>query len=185
MSVARLAARAIIGGLFIGHGTQKLQGWFGGPGLEGTDAMMQSLEMHPARRNAIAAGVTETAGGALIAAGLATPLASASLIGTMITAVRKVHLANGPWSANGGYEYNLVLIAALLALAEDGPGAMSLDAAMNRERSGVAWGLGALALGAAASTAAIELGRRSAPAAASDDGTSPYPETSGDPVTAD
>ncbi len=183
MNVARLAARAIIGGLFVGHGTQKLQGWFGGPGLQGTEGMMQALDMHPPRRNAIAAGVTETAGGALLATGLATPLATAGLIGTMITAIRKVHLPNGPWAANGGYEYNLVMIAALLALAEDGPGTLSLDAARGSERSGLLWALGALALGAAASTAAIELGSRSAPTTDTDGDPSAYPETAGDPVT--
>lgn len=173
MNVARLAARSIIGGLFIGHGTQKLKGWFGGPGLAGTQGTMQAIGMHPARANAVAAGVTETAGGALLVAGLATPLASSALIGTMITAIRKVHLPNGPWVSKGGYEYNLVLIAALLALAEEGPGDISVDAALGRERSGLRWGLGALALGAAASTAAIELGRRFA-----------HPGNSaGDPVT--
>jgi len=125
MSVGRFAARVGIGGLFIGHGTQKLKGWFDGPGLEGTETMMASLNMHPPRRNALAAGVTETAGGALLVLGLATPLASASLIGTMITAIRKVHLPNGPWAAKGGWEYNAVLIAALVALAETGPGVLS------------------------------------------------------------
>lgn len=165
MNVARLAARVVIGGLFIGHGTQKLRGWFGGPGLEGTAGMMESLEMHPPRRNAVAAGATETVGGAMLAAGFATPLASAALIGTMITAVRKVHLPKGPWNMEGGYEYNLVLISALLALAEEGPGDVSLDAALGIERTGVNWALFALAVGAGASTAAIEAGRRSAPQA--------------------
>ena len=61
--------RAVVGGLFIGHGLQKLKGWFGGPGLEGTEQMMQSLEMEPARRNAVVAGAVETAGGAMVAAG--------------------------------------------------------------------------------------------------------------------
>ena len=182
MSVGRLASRVLIGGLFIGHGTQKLKGWFGGPGLEGTDAMMQSINMHPARRNSIAAGVTETAGGAMLAMGLATPLASAGLIGTMITAIRKVHLANGPRAANGGWEYNAVLIAALVSLAED-PGEVSADRLLGQDRSGVGWGLGALALGAAVSTVAIEAGRRAAQDALADDGTSPHPDTAGDPVT--
>jgi putative oxidoreductase len=186
MSMGKLAARVLIGGLFVGHGTQKLKGWFGGPGLQGTDGMMHALGMHPPRRNALAAGLSETAGGALLVAGLATPLASASLIGTMITAIRKVHLPNGPWAANGGYEYNLVLIAALLALAEEGPGDISLDAALGRERTGPGWGLAALALGAVASTAAVELGRRAAPAAATDDPDgSPAGDTAGDPVTSD
>jgi putative oxidoreductase len=165
MNVARLAARVTIGGLFVGHGAQKLKGWFGGPGLEGTEGMMESLDMHPPRRNALAAGMTETVAGALLAAGFATPLASAALIGTMITAIRKVHLPQGPWATEGGYEYNLVLIAALLALAEEGPGDISLDAALGSERTGVPWALAALTLGAGASTASIELGRRNAPAA--------------------
>jgi putative oxidoreductase len=161
MNVARLAARVVIGGLFVGHGTQKLKGWFGGPGLQGTEGMMQQLDMHPPRRNAIAAGTTETVGGALLMAGLATPLASAALIGTMITAIRKAHLPQGPWNTEGGYEYNLVLIAALLALAEEGPGDVSMDNALGLETAGLPWALGALGLGAAASTAVIEMGRRS------------------------
>lgn len=183
MSVARLTARVLMGGLFFGHGTQKLEGWFGGPGLEGTDAMMQALDMHPARRNSVAAGVVEAAGGAMLGLGLATPMASAALIGNMVTAMRKVHLPNGPWAANGGWEYNAVLIAALVVIAEQGPGAVSLDRMLGLERSGVTWGLGALALGAAASTAAIEMGRRSAPTASPDNGSSPFPDTAGDPVS--
>jgi putative oxidoreductase len=182
MSVGKLAARALIGGLFIGHGTQKLAGWFGGPGLEGTSGMMTALDMHPARRNALAAGITETAGGALLAAGLATPLASAALIGTMVTAIRKVHLSNGPWAANGGWEYNAVLIAAAAVLAEQGPGPVSLDHVLGTERSGAFWGLGALALGVATSFAVVEAGRRNAPAA---EPAAPFGETAGDPVTSD
>jgi putative oxidoreductase len=182
MSVGKLAARALIGGLFVGHGTQKLAGWFGGPGLEGTQGMMTALNMHPAKRNALAAGITETAGGALLAAGLATPLAGAALIGTMVTAIRKVHIANGPWAANGGWEYNAVLIAAAALLAETGPGPVSLDHALGIERSGVAWGLGALALGVATSYAVVELGSRNAPAVET---AAPFGETAGDPVTSD
>jgi putative oxidoreductase len=185
MHVGRLAARVAIGSLFIGHGTQKLFGWFGGPGLEGTEGMMASLNLHPPRRNALAAGISETGGGALVLAGLATPLAAAGLIGTMATAIRKVHWANGPWAANGGYEYNLVLIAALAALVETGPGDMSLDALLGRKLSGPAWALAALATGAAASAAVIALGSRSAPAASSEPATPPYPDTAGDPVTSD
>lgn len=163
MNIARLAARTIVGGLFVGHGMQKLAGWFGGPGLEGTEGMMASLDMRPARRNAVAAGVTETAGGALLVAGLATPIACAGLIGTMITAIRKVHWSSGPWAAAGGYEYNLVLIAGLLALAEEGPGDISLDTALGLDTTGVKWSLGALAVGAAASTTAVWMGRQAPP----------------------
>ncbi len=160
MNIARLAARAVIGGLFVGHGTQKLLGWFGGPGIQGTAQMMESLELKPARRNAIAAGASETAGGALMVLGLATPLASAALIGTMITAIRKVHWPSGPWVSSGGYEYNLVLIASLLALAEEGPGDVSLDMALGLDLTGPKWSLTALGLGAAASSAAVWIGRK-------------------------
>lgn len=190
MQIGRFLARAVIGSLFIGHGTQKLFGSFGGPGIEGTSGMMESLDMRPARRNAYAAGVAETGGGALLVAGLATPLACAALIGTMVTAIRKVHLPNGPWAANGGYEYNVALIAALVALAEDGPGAPSLDRLLGMERRGAGWGLVALVAGLAASTLAIEVGRRGGAAAATptapaEPPSSPYPDTAGDPVTSD
>jgi putative oxidoreductase len=186
MQIGRFLARLVIGALFIGHGAQKLFGSFGGPGLEGTSGMMESLDMRPARRNAVAAGAAEAGGGALLVAGLATPLACAALIGTMITAIRKVHLPNGPWAANGGYEYNVALIAALVALAEDGPGTLSLDALLRLQRKGSGWGLLALLLGAVASTAAIEAGRRAGPAqpvaaAPAEPDVSPYPATAADP----
>jgi putative oxidoreductase len=110
----------------------------------------------------MAAGATETAGGALLAAGLATPLAAAGLIGVMATAIRKVHLKNGPWVSDGGYEYNLVLIAALLALVDGGPGELSLDRVLRIHDTGPWWALASLALGVGASTAVIEAGRRMA-----------------------
>ena len=184
MTVGRLTARVLIGGLFFGHGMQKWTGWFGGPGLEGSDGMMASLDMHPPRRNSIAASAVESIGGPLVAVGLGTPLASAALIGNMLVAIRKVHLANGPWAANGGWEYNAVLIAALALLAEQGPGPVSLDHALGLERSGPLWGLGALGLGTAAAFGAIEAGRRAAPAV-SPVADTPYPDTAGDPTTSD
>ena len=111
MKLASLAARALIGGLFVGHGLQKLTGAFDGPGLDGFAGMMESMSMHPPRRNALAAGLSETGGGALLAAGLLTPLASPWLTGTMLVAIAKVHASNGPWVTGGGWEYNAVLVA--------------------------------------------------------------------------
>jgi len=180
MKIGRLIVRVVIGGLFIGHGTQKLFGWFNGPGPAGAQQMMHRLNLHPTRRNALAAGVTETAGGALLVAGLATPLGAASLIGVMITAIRTVHLKNGLWAANGGYEYHLVLIAALLALVDGGPGELSADAAFGIHKPGLAWALTALTAGAAASILTVELGHRAAPASLSSDTTE---RIAGDPVT--
>ncbi|HEY5387068.1 MAG TPA: DoxX family protein [Thermoleophilia bacterium] len=160
MDSGRLLLRLVIGGLFIGHGTQKLFGWFGGSGLEATAQGFESLGLAPGRRNALAAGIAETAGGASLALGLATPLAAAGLISVMVTAVRTLHWKNGPWSTNGGYEYNAVLIAALLGLAEAGPGQWSLDHALGRERSGLIWLIAALAAGTAGSLSATALAHR-------------------------
>lgn len=160
MGIARLGARALIGGLFIGHGTQKLFGWFDGPGRPGTEAMMESIEMRPGKVHAVLAGVTETVGGSLLAAGLATPLASAALTGVMTTAITKVHLPNGPWVSKGGWEYNAVLIGVVTALTETGPGQLSLDHLLGIERSGTRWALGALGTGVAAAFATMALGRR-------------------------
>ncbi len=112
--------RAVIGVLFVGHGTQKLFGWFGGHGLEGTGQFFESLGLRPGRRHAMAAGAAEAGGGAALALGLFTPAAAATLIGVMSQAIRTVHLKNGPWVTDGGYEYNLALIATLVALADVG-----------------------------------------------------------------
>jgi putative oxidoreductase len=166
MTTGTLILRALIGGLFVGHGLQKLKGWFGGGGIDGTAQMMEATGMRPARRNAVAAGITETAGGAALALGVLTPVASAGLISVMLTAIRKVHWSKGVWNHDGGYEYNAVLIAAVAALAGDGPGAASIDAAFGRRRWGVLGMVFALAAGAAGSIGAVELGRRSAPVAA-------------------
>lgn len=162
MRIGRLLLRLVVGGLFFGHGTQKLFGWFDGPGLDGTTGMMKGLGLEPARDNAIAASATEAAGGAMILTGTLTPVAAAGLIGTMITAIRTVHFRNGLWNGGGGYEFNLVLIAALFYLAENGPGCVSVDAAVGCRCAGQSrWhGLAALAAGAAGSTLVIGRGRR-------------------------
>jgi putative oxidoreductase len=148
MKIGALLLRLVVGGLFVGHGTQKLFGWFGGHGLDATAQGFEQLGLRPGRPNAIAAGTAEAGGGALLALGLETPLAASVLIATMLTAIHRVHATKGPWLTNGGYEYNLVLIAAALALVEAGPGALSLDGARGRERSGAGWALAALAVGA-------------------------------------
>ncbi len=176
MKLGLALARLTIGGLFIGHGTQKLFGWFGGHGREGTAGFFESVGLSPGDRNAVAAGASETAGGALLAAGLFTPAASALLSGTMITAARTVHLKSGVWNTNGGYELPLVYVAALLAIVDAGPGGWSLDAARGTERWGSAWAIASLAAGAAGS-AAVTAAAAKAPAP-------PAEAPAGDPATA-
>jgi|SRR5579875_3526493 len=143
----RLLLRVTVGGFFVGHGTQKLFGWFGGQGLAATAQNFERMGMRPGKRNALAAGIAETAGGAAIAAGAGTPLAASGLIAVMLTAIKRVHWRNGPWMANGGYEYNVVMIAALLTLAEVGPGRLSVDASQDLDWHGPWWMLAALLLG--------------------------------------
>ena len=140
--------RGVIGWLFVGHGTQKLFGWFDGAGIERTSGMMGSLELRPPRRQAVAAGLTESVGGALLVLGALTPFATSGLTAIMVTAIRKVHAAKGPWNQAGGWEYNAVLIAALTALAENGPGHPSVD---GDHFHGRFWALASLGTGIAGS----------------------------------
>lgn len=139
--------RVGVGAVFMAHGAQKLFGWFGGHGLEGTGQFFESgLQMAPGKRNATAAGVSEFGGGALLATGLATPIATTALTSTMVTAIWKVHKDKGFFTQDGGWELNAVLIAALLAIAE--------------EQSGPAAAAFTLAAGVGGAFGAMELGRR-------------------------
>jgi putative oxidoreductase len=157
MNPGKFAIRAVIGPLFVGHGTQKLFGWFGGHGLEGTAGFFeQGIGLRPGKRHATAAGLSEAVGGALLTAGALTPLASSMIIGAMTTAIRKVHAPKGPWVTDGGYEYNAVLIAAMVAIAESGPGKPSVDAAAFPKLKGAGWALLALGAGVAGSYLATE-----------------------------
>jgi putative oxidoreductase len=166
MNLGKLALRGVVGPLFVGHGTQKLFGWFGGHGLEGTAGFFeQGIGLRPGKRHATAAGVSEALGGALLTLGAATPAAAGMVIGTMVTAIRKVHAPKGPWVTEGGYEYNAVLIAAMFALAESGPGTPSIDSAVFPRMKGTGWALLALGAGVAGSYLATEYFNEPAPAA--------------------
>jgi putative oxidoreductase len=166
MDLGRALLRGTAGPLMMGHGTQKLFGWFGGHGVEGTGGFFESLGLRPGKRHASAAGAAETLGGALLTVGALTPLASALVSGVMMTAIRKVHLKNGPWVTAGGYEYNLVLIAVTAALVEAGPGRPSVDAALFPRLKGNWWALASIAAAAAGSWLATERFSEVAPAAA-------------------
>lgn len=112
-----LIIRVVLGLLMVGHGAQKLFGWFGGYGLKGTGGWLDSIGVKPGVLMALAAGLSEVVGGLLFAAGLWTWLGAVLLIIPMIMAIVKVHGANGLWSTQNGYEYNLVLIAVFVGIA--------------------------------------------------------------------
>jgi len=124
-----LALRAVVGGVLFAHGAQKLFGWFGGGGPEGTAAAMEHMGFEPGRQNALAAGLGEAGGGALLVVGLATPAAGSIVAGTMAGA-SAVHFPSGFFAHGGGYEYPAVLGACGLALGIAGAGRYSLDHAL-------------------------------------------------------
>ena len=149
MSIGLLILRLVVGLALAAHGTQKLFGWFGGYGLAGTAGFLEQLGFVPGRRNALFAGLAETAGGLLLALGLATPVAAAMIVAVMVVAAVSVHLKHGFFVHNQGYEYTLVLAIVALTIAFTGPGPISLDALLGLHDAGDGWGLGALALGLA------------------------------------
>jgi putative oxidoreductase len=148
VELGRFLLRATIGSFFVGHGTQKLFGWFGGDGPKATSENFESAGLRPGRAHAVLADAEETSGGALLAAGVATPAAAGALSAVMLTAIRTVHSSKGPWVRNGGYEYPVVMLAALFELAGAGPGRLSLDAPFRRERRGTRWAFAELAAAA-------------------------------------
>ena len=159
MEIALLVLRLVAGLGFAAHGAQKLFGAFGGHGLEGTANFFEQIGLRPGKVHAWAAGSAEFFGGLLIALGLVTPVAAAALIAVMTAAVVTVHLRNGFFVSNNGYEYNLALAASVFALAGIGPGEWSLDSALGLDLAGTGWALGALAAGMAGGLGAVLSGR--------------------------
>ena len=141
MTLGLLIIRVVLGLLLVGHGAQKLLGWFGGAGLRGTAGFFDSVT-----------------GGALVALGLLTPLGAAIVIGTMFAAAA-VHSSHGLWNANGGYELPLLYAVTALGLGFTGPGRVSLDSLL-----GLSWswpfGVYAAALGLLAGLTMVPLRRR-------------------------
>ena len=123
-----LVPRLLIGIIFIAHGAQKLFGWFGGHGIEGTGKWMASIGLEPGALMALISGGAEFFGGLFILLGLFTRLGAFLLIITMIVAIFTVHLHNGLFVSNGGYELNLALSATCISLAFSGAGRLSVDA---------------------------------------------------------
>jgi putative oxidoreductase len=125
-----LVLRVVLGVIFMGHGAQKLFGSFGGPRISGFAKMLEQLGVKPAKPMAILAGHAEVVGGILVMVGFLTRLAAVALVGVMIVAVLTVHLKNGFFNTNGGYEFNLALAGMALTLLIVGAGAYSLDAVL-------------------------------------------------------
>lgn len=162
MEVGLFIIHALIGALLAGHGAQKLFGILGGFGLEGTAGYLESFGLRPGKLFAAAAGTAELAGGVLLAAGLFTPLAAALIGATMLVAARTDHAGKGIWIFNGGSEYVLTVAAVVLALAFNGAGTWSVDAAIGWDVAGLAWGLGALGVAVVGAAGVLALTHREA-----------------------
>jgi len=122
-----LALRLPIAIIFIAHGAQKLFGWFGGYGLEGTGQWMASIGLEPGYAMALLAGSAEFFGGLALLVGLLVRPAALMLSLTMIVAIFSVHFANGLFMTDNGYEFGLALLAASASLMFSGAGKLSLD----------------------------------------------------------
>ena len=131
LNFSLLILRVAVGLLLVGHGSQKLFGWFGGHGFAGTTGFLKSVGFKPAGFWALLASVGEFGGGLLLALGLLTPLGALAVFASMLMATIKFHGSKGLWAAKGGYEYPLLLAILGLVLGLMGPGSYSLDALLD------------------------------------------------------
>ena len=166
MDQGLLLARLVIGLLMAAHGTQKLFGWFGGYGLDGTGGFFETLGFRPGRFFAATASLGELAGGILVAAGFLGPIGPALMLAVMIVAAVSVHWSHGVFAANNGIELPLLYATGAVTLALTGFGRFSLDALLGLTALWtplITWSILAIAVIGAAANLAI---RRRAPATA-------------------
>jgi putative oxidoreductase len=161
MSYGILLLRLAFGLSVAAHGAQKIFGAFGGHGPSGTAGYFGTLGFRAPLVLAVVAGIAELSG-LLLAAGLLTPFASLLIVIVMLNAIGSVHWRHGFWNTAGGYELNLLIVAAVTAIAAIGPGRFSLDRLIGWDDnlSGLWWGVGVLAVGAIVSAITLSIGRR-------------------------
>ena len=158
MTIGLLLIRLVVGLILAAHGSQKLFGWFGGWGIEGTGKAFAQMGFVPGRRSAILAGLAETGAGLLLVLGAASPLAAAIAGSVMLVAIVSAHLKQGFFTSNGGYEFPLLLGLAALSLAFTGPGRVSVHALLGLGTAGWVWG--AAAVVAAIGAGGVQLASR-------------------------
>ncbi len=125
--IGLLILRLAVGGLLAGHGSQKLFGWFSGPGLKGTAGWLESLGLTPGAPWATVASTSEFGGGVLTTLGFLHPFGPLGTMGAMIMATAKAHWGKPIWASQGGAELPVINMATALALTLTGPGRFSLD----------------------------------------------------------
>jgi putative oxidoreductase len=161
-----LLARLILGVLMVGHGTQKLFGWFGGHGLAGTAGFFEQLGFRPGRLFVAVSALAEVGSGILVALGLFGPVGPALMLSVMIVAAVSVHWKNGVFATANGIEVPLLYATGAVALAFTGPGPFSLDSVLGIDHAWTpALKAAALAVGVAGGVVNL-LARRAAAVAA-------------------
>jgi putative oxidoreductase len=131
LSLGLLVLRVVVGLTLAGHGAQKVFGWWGGPGMKAWTEGVAKMRIRPAVPFAWLAALAELGGGLLLAVGFLSPLGSLAIIGTMLVAIATVHWPNGFWNTKRGYEFNLTIIGAAVAIGLAGPGNYSIDQAID------------------------------------------------------
>lgn len=140
--IGLLTLRLVFGLLFAAHGTQKLFGWFGGPGLAANNAGFEQMGYHPGALFGTLAGLSELVGGLLLALGALSPLGAAIVLGTAIVIINQTF--SGGLLTGQGYEMGLLFGAAAAGLAFTGPGRFAVDHQRPWARGGLVWGLAAV-----------------------------------------
>jgi putative oxidoreductase len=162
MSYGLLLLRVAVGGIMAAHGAQKVFGWWGGPGMAGTVGMCTNLGYRWPFLMGVALAASELGGGVALAAGLLTPLAALAVTVVMLTAVYLVHWPRGFFNTGGGYEFNLLIAAAAIAIVATGPGRYSLDRALGWENdiTGAWWAVGVAVAAVVVALLVLTVGRR-------------------------
>ncbi|WP_406424835.1 DoxX family protein [Streptomyces sp. NBC_00873] len=145
--IGLLVLRLALGLVMAAHGTQKLFGWFGGGGIDGTGQFFAATGYPSPSTFAVVAGLSETLGGLGLALGLLTPLAAAAVAGTLVNAISVKW--GGGFFAPEGVEYEILIALTAVTLALTGPGRIAVDRLLPWLRSHrVAYGVAAIVLGA-------------------------------------
>jgi putative oxidoreductase len=181
MEYGMILLRVVAGMALAAHGSQKLFGSFGGSGPAGTRKFFAGLGFRTPLAMAFIAGLSELGGGLLFAFGLVTPFAALAITVVMLNAIGTVHWNKGYFNSAGGYEYNLLIIATVVAVTATGPGRFSLDHAFGwaGRISGPWWALGILVLAPVITLVTLTLGRGGrAPQASEDEAPASVPTVS-------
>lgn len=158
LDLGMLIIRLAVGPMLVLHGWNKV---FGAGGLAGTSRWFEGLGLRPGWLHARLAASTELAAGALLTFGALTGLACAAFVGLMAVAAFTDHRGKGYFIFKGGVEYVLLVALVSVGTAVVGPGAWSVDGALDLDLSGAWWAVFAPGAGSVAAAALLLSVRRS------------------------